>query len=133
MLSMLVSIMAQANESALVAEKEINNWGYITLGYESNINNGVVTKTQSIKSIKEAPGMKNHYYYYNLSQECYTNIVSAMKRKLSLLFLSEKDYRRSELSGKCVQVIETSANFSTFKEQPRVFLLFNNYLSNEST
>ena len=129
----LLPTLVNAGDEKLIEEKEIKKWGYSTLKFEQTSNDGVKIQHQLIKSIKEEPGMKNTYYYYSLKQECFTSIFSAVKRKISLLFLGEKEYKLSELSGKCIRIIETSANSSTFKEQPRIFSLFNKYLNNENT
>ncbi len=129
----LLPTFVNAGDEKFIEEKEIKKWGYSTLKSERKLTDGVKIQYQLIKSIKEAPGMENTYYYYSLKQECFTNIFSAVKRKTSLLFLGEKEYKLSELSGKCIRIIETSANFSTFKEQPRIFSLFNKYLNNEKT
>ncbi len=117
-----------AGNAQLVEEKEIEKWGYQTQSYQEEKTDNKVNKTQVIKSIKQAPSLEDHYYYYSLSEECYSSRISAIKRKMGLIILDEKDYTFSELEGKCVRIINTSANFATFDEQPRIFKLFNKYL-----
>ena len=124
----LASYSIFAGNAQLVEEKEIEKWGYQTQSYQEEKTDNKVNKTQVIKSIKQAPSLEDHYYYYSLSEECYSSRISAIKRKMGLIILDEKDYTLSELEGKCVRIINTSANFATFDEQPRIFKLFNKYL-----
>lgn len=132
LISILLTTLALANDTKLIEEQEINKWGYTTISFENKISNGVEKKEQIIKSKKEAPGMENTYFYYSLSEQCFGDIFSAIKNKMGLLFRGEKDYLLSELTGKCVRVIDTSASFSAFNERTRIFSLFNKYLNNES-
>lgn len=118
----------RAEFSELINEKEISKWGYTTIEYRLVNNESHLTEFQTIKSIKEAPGLKNHYYTYVLILECFPSYYDAYKKRLSLIFTGEKEYIMSELEGKCVRAIDTAAKFATFKERKRVFLLFNEYL-----
>lgn len=113
----------------LVEEKEVSKWGYTTIEHRLSNRETHIAEIQTIKSIKQASGLKNHYFHYVLSQECYPSYWEAIKRKMSLLYTGEKDYILSELSGKCVRTSDTAAKFATFKEQPRIFMLFNKYLN----
>ncbi len=124
----LASNSVFADSVQLVKEKEIKKWGYQTLSYQEENFDNKTTKTQVIKSIKQAPGLEDHYYYYSLSEECYSSYIPAQKRKMGLIILDEKEYTLSELEGKCVRIINTSAKFAMFNEQPRIFTLFNKYL-----
>lgn len=124
----LILLMPVYAHAQLVNEKEINEWGYKTLTYNSSTSKSYIFETQLIKSKKHAPGFKDYYYYYALSQICYSGYFAALKRKLSLLERDEKDYTLSDLSGKCVRTVNTAANFDTYKEQPRIFELFKAYL-----
>lgn len=116
----------------LIDENTIQDWGYKTQSFRKETNKRTTIRYQSIKSLKQAKGLENHYYYYSLSQECYSGYFSAITRRIGLLVTDEKDYTLSELSGKCVRICNTRANFATFKEQPRIFKLFNKYLDNKT-
>lgn len=134
LLIFLTSFPIFAGNEQLVKEKEINKWGYKTLSYNEEYSDNNTTKIQSIKSIKHAPGFEDHYFYYRLSEEFYSSYLQALRRKMGLIFiLDEKDYTLSELEGKCVRIINTSAKFATFNEQVRIFKLFNKYLDENNT
>ena len=123
----LPSILSAETEE-LVDEKQINKWGYTTIESRFSNRESYVAELQTIKSIKQAPELENHYYSYIISQEYYSSKWEAIKRKMSLLYTGEKNYTLSELHGKCVRIITTAVKFATFKEQSRVFSLFNKYL-----
>lgn len=132
LIPILLPALSLAADAQLVDEKEINKWGYLTLRSENISDDNVTIKKQVIKSKKAAKRKKYHYYYYSLTLECYDGRFAAIKRRWGLLYSGEKDYRRAELSGRCIRIIDTSANFATFTEQPRIFSLFNKYLDNET-
>jgi len=120
-LTLIFPILANAQ---LVDEIEINKWGYTTTSYIFSNREMYIVETQIINSKKHAPSLKNHYYTYSLVLECYPEYYLAFKRKLGLIILDEKDYTLSDLSGKCVRIINTAAKFATYKELPRIFSLF---------
>ena len=126
------SFYCNADNAFLIDDNTLHNWGYKTQSFKKEINQRGTIRHQFIKSLKQAKGLENHYYYYSLSQECYSGYFSALARRIGLLVTDEKDYTLSELSGKCVRICNTSANFATFNEQPRIFKLFNKYLNNKN-
>jgi hypothetical protein len=132
LISMLIPALPYAKGTQLIDERQIEQWGYYTLSHEKKLDDNATVMKQLIKSKKEAKGMENHFYYFTLSQICFMNSVAAQKRKSSLVVLEEKDYRLVALSEKCVLTINAIAKFATFKEQPRVFMLFKNHLNNKN-
>ena len=127
---LLNSGAVSAELTELIEEDEISKWGYITIEYRLANKETHMTVFQTIKSLKKAPGLKNHYYSYVIILECFPAYYEAYKKRLNLMFTGEKEYILSELEGKCVRAIDTSAKFSTFREQKRIFLLMNEYLDN---
>ena len=129
---LLNSGAVSAELTELIEEDEISKWGYITIEYRLANNETHMAEFQTIKSIIEAPGLKNYYYSYVLILECFPAYHEAYKKRLNLMFTGEKEYILSELEGKCVRAMDTSAKFSASREQKRIFLLFNEYLDNYS-
>lgn len=125
-----------ASEAQLIDEKTIQQWGYSTLSSSphpdyhaiNDLEGETSLRYQGIKSKKPVKGMANTYYYFSLSEECFSNKFKAIKRRLSLGLLDDKDYRLGEIDGNCVRIVDTAAKFGTFEEQPRIHRLFNEYL-----
>lgn len=130
------SSMLYTEEKQLVDEKTIQQWGYSTLSSSpqpdyhaiNDLEGEISLRYQGIKSNKPVKGMKNTFYYFSLIEECFSNKLKAMKRRLSLGLLDDKDYRLGKLDGNCVRIVDTAAKFGTFEEQPRIHRLFNQYL-----
>ena len=125
-----------ANEEQIVGEEQLKEWGYFTqkfnAGYNyrelNDLDDEVEVRYQLIRSKDYIEGSDNTYYYFELSEECYPSIFGAFKRWLTLRGFDEKEYKIGKISSNCVRIIDTSANFATYKEQPRIFVLYNKYL-----
>ncbi len=135
--ALLVSVSAFADEANLVDERVIASWGYATRQDSGSADdyrklNRVAASTavrgQLIRSKQPAPGLKDTYYYFSLTEECFPGWFQAISRRAGLCFRDEKDYRLAFMKGKCVYITGSGANFATFGEQPRIHGLFKEYI-----
>jgi hypothetical protein len=128
-----------AQEDHVVDESTVEKWGYFTKNiqgsYDYKTTNkpaaAISTKYQVIRSKQPIKGYKYSYYYFTLSEECYSGKSEALSRKLSVGNDLEKDYRSGFIVGKCIYIVGCNAKYGTYKEKPKILRLFKEYVINK--
>jgi len=128
-------LAAFANEATVVEENVVSKWGYFTKSLPNSYNYNEINQPgqttsvryQLIRSKLPIHGYSDSYYYFGLSEECFSNKYRALRRRIALAFRDEKDYRLSFLNGNCVYITACSANMDRH-EQPKIHKLFEEYI-----
>ena len=138
LIGIFVSFSIYANEINVnvVEENVVSKWGYFTkqlpgsYDYKELNKPGPVTslKYQLIRSKLPIRGETNSYFYFTLSEECFSNKYRAIRRRVALSFRDEKDYRLAFVSGNCVFITGCAAKSETFEEQPKIHKVFEEYV-----
>lgn len=136
LLAALVSFPLHANEANVVEEHVVSKWGYSTKqlpgSYDykrlNNLDPSVSVKYQLIRSKLPMRGETATFFYFILSEECFSSNYAALRRKIAISFRDEKVYRLGFVVGNCVYITGCAAKFETFEEQPKIHKLFEEYV-----
>ncbi|MBI3897485.1 MAG: hypothetical protein HY308_04210 [Gammaproteobacteria bacterium] len=114
----------------------VSEWGYLTKSLPDSYDYTklsepgptISVKYQLIRSKLPVRDLPDTYFYFGLSEECFSNKYQTLRRRIALSFGDEKDYRLAFVDGNCVYITGCSANFETFEEQPKIHKLFQDYV-----
>jgi hypothetical protein len=126
----------EVKENTVVEENALSGWGYLTKSLSDSYDYTklnepgptISVKHQRIRSKLAAHDLPDTYFYFELSEECFSNKYQTLRRRFVLSFRDEKDYRLAFVNGNCVYITACSAQFETFEEQPKIHKLFQEYV-----